>query len=68
MIILILFHSGHFSIKGSDGSVIEMGEAKLKDGDWLYTATVSNSTLSDTKIEVLAYDVPEHKTQKHIIL
>ena len=66
--ILILFHSVHFSIKGSDGSVIEMGEAKLKDSDWLYTATVSNSTLSDTKIEVLAYDVPEHKTQKHIIL
>ena len=68
MIILILFHSGHYSIKGSDGSVIEMGEAKLKDGDWLYTATVSNSTLSDTKIEVLAYNVPEHETQKHIIL
>ena len=68
MTILILFHSGHFSIKGSDGSVIEMGEAKLKDVDWLYTATVSNSTLSDTKIEVLAYDVPEHETQKHIIL
>ena len=56
------------SIKGSDGSVIEMGEAKLKDVDWLYTATASNSTLSDTKIEVLAYDVPEHETQKHIIL
>ena len=68
MTILILFHSGHFSIKGSDGSVIEMGEAKLKDGDWLYTATVSNSTLSDTKIGVLAYDVPEHETQRHIIL
>ena len=68
MTILILFHSGHFSIKGSDGSVIEMGEAKLKDVDWLYTATVSNSTLSDTKIEVLAYDVLEHETQKHIIL
>ena len=53
----------------SDHSLVQNTDLKQrKDVDWLYTATVSNSTLSDTKIEVLAYDVLEHETQKHIIL
>lgn len=53
-------------IEKANGSLIEEGAAELLPNGitWLYTATVQNATVTDTKIRFIATDLPGHSITK----
>lgn len=55
-------------IESSAGTTIEQGNATLKDGQWVYAATVANGAVSGGKIEVTATDTPGNITKKEVLL
>lgn len=56
--------SVHLRIIAPDGTTIEQGAASLDDVGlhWIYVTTVANATLSGTKIEATAADIPGNQT------
>lgn len=58
------------SIHNADGSLQEEGDAVLDTdgGDWVYTATPSNATLSGDKITVTAADIPDNLSTEEKIM
>ena len=55
-------------ITGSNDALIEEGAATQKEGQWVYTTSSANSTLSGTKITVTATDRPGNVSTKEVTL
>lgn len=51
-------------ILSANDTLIEQGEATFEEGglNWIYVATATNATLSGTKVEVTATDIPGNQT------
>ena len=57
------------AISNESGEIVEQGNAVMQeDMEWLYTATIENPTLSGSKIEVVARDLPGNSGSKMISL
>ena len=55
-------------ITGSNDALIEEGAATKKEGQWVYTTSSANSTLSGSKITVTATDRPGNVSTKEVTL
>ena len=54
------------TIHNADGTLVEEGEAVQQENviDWLYTVTADNPSLEGDRIEIRAWDRPEHVTEE----
>jgi hypothetical protein len=56
-------------IQKGDGTVVEEGDAVLRDGlHWVFTATALNNSLPGSLVTITAFDLPGHSSFKQIIL
>ena len=55
-------------ITGSNDALIEEGAATQKEGQWVYTTSGSNSSLSGSKITATATDRPGNVSTKEVTL
>jgi hypothetical protein len=57
--------SVHVTIRNTDGTLVEEGEAVRRAGNlWIYTATQNNENLSGDKILITASDLPGNITEE----